>query len=764
MPPVRMTSPDGTTIDVAPEDMQVFADRGYTEQSNAAHASEIVGQARDEFYSSPSNKARALIAAGFRGASLGGTDVLARAAGYSDELEALREANPITSFAGELGGALATGHLPTPASAVMRLGSRIGEAAEGASLLTRIGRAGAGAAVEGGLFGAGSGVSDLALSKDPVTLERAISTIGSSALFGAGTGGVIGAAGAGAGAALRRGKQALDEVAAKAAGASDLAGDLAALDAKGLRAAEKAERETLRTTERTELESLKVAEKTELDTIEATRVTQRKDVADEIKAFRRELKDQKHFLTTKDVELPAVEGMPGASEIGARAAKSTRALDRLLDNPIALAAKPTRALEALQQHESAMTDLLARADDLRTVFRADTSGTRAAALETIPAALEKNRELQKKLIGLSAKPSSTKLEEILARRADIQSGALRTSQRLDDIAATRDFVAGAKPSMIGNMVGGTAFGAVAGAVGSIPILGQIPGVAALAGGAAAKLVSGGIGKALTKQAARTSKAIGAFLSVGAKAAPVAPVLASKVLASLRFGPSQGAQTGSDMAQSYKARVAEIKAQTQYDQTGRAVMRPDARTKVFENLAAVRAGDPVAADRMETLAARRLEALANQIPRRPDLGGVSTGPDRWQPSDMEMRAFARFAHAVEDPIGIVERLAAGTVTPEDATAMKQVYPEMYQQIQTEIMAKLPTLRATLPFQRRLALSIFSGVPVDSSMNPQILSQLQSSFTDEPGSEGGTQAPMPQPQFGSVKNQEATPSQTRQGVTS
>ncbi len=130
----------------------------------------------------------------------------------------------------------------------------------------------------------------------------------------------------------------------------------------------------------------------------------------------------------------------------------------------------------------------------------------------------------------------------------------------------------------------------------------------------------------------------------------------------------------------------------------------------------------------------------------------------------MRTFARYAAAVEDPAGIEERLAAGSVTPEDAEVMREVYPERLAEIQRQITAGLSELRETLPYARRLSLSIFSGVPVDAAMNPRILGQLQSSFANEDGSEGGTKAPTPSPQFGSVTSKaapEPTPAQSRGG---
>jgi hypothetical protein len=191
------------------------------------------------------------------------------------------------------------------------------------------------------------------------------------------------------------------------------------------------------------------------------------------------------------------------------------------------------------------------------------------------------------------------------------------------------------------------------------------------------------------------------------------------------------------------------------------MRPEAREAMASRLAPIRESNPALADRMETLAARRLEFLSSKLVRKPDLPSILAGPDKWQPSDMEMRTFARYAAAVEDPGAVEHRVAAGTVTPEDAEAYHAVYPERAAAFRQQILTQLPSLRKTLPYQRKIALSIFTGVPVDPAMTPNVLAVLQGQF-DEPGSEGGTQAPKAQPQFGSVKKsiEAPTPSQSRE----
>lgn len=751
---INMVDPvTGDTHSVPSDRVGEAMRRGWTQESTDSHDARLVRERRE----AQNNTAAGALVAGatgfLRGATLGLSDLAINAAGAGEQFGELREDQSLASLGGEaLGSFTGLGKLAQGA------GSAIAKTGEGAGVLTKLGRAAAGGATEGAIFGAGSGVSELALSDDPITAERAASVLSSHAMFGAGVGAGAGLLAKGVEVGLQRAKSGLEGIAERSA-APEAAEDLARLDMKGLRTAERTERESLRAAEKTEIESLKKAEQSEIEALEKARATQRSEVADEIRAFRQQVKDQKHFLTTEGVSLPAVEGRASAAEIGRTAAKSMKQLDSLLDNPVGMAQNPTRALDALQRHEASMTKLLDRADDLRAVFRADESGIRAAALDTIPAAIEKNRALQKRLMDLAQKPTSERLAEIAARREAIAGGAMRTSQRLDDIAAARDAMAGGSGSMIGNMLGGTVFGGVSSFVGSIPVLGQIPGLASMAGAKAAQFVNGGLSRAVAAQAGRTAKAVGMVLDVTKRAQRVAPVLATKVLSQVAFSPEAKPVRG--LAAAYKARTEEIKRLTQFTPDGKTEMRPEARVALGKRLDPIRPIAPMLADALETIQARKVEYLSSIIPRRPEVGWVQAGPDRWQPSSMEMRSFARSVAAVEDPGAVFERVAGGTVTPEDKDAVKNVYPELYADFQRQVFEQMATLRKSLPYQKRLALSIFSDVPVDPSMHPAVLAVLQSTFANEKGSDGGTMAPTPQPQFGSVKSEAATPAQERAG---
>lgn len=376
------------------------------------------------------------------------------------------------------------------------------------------------------------------------------------------------------------------------------------------------------------------------------------------------------------------------------------------------------------------------------------SGDRLRALDSVPQMLERNRAIQARIAEVKAPLDSPRLQSI------------RDAKELAAVGANE------KPSFLQKMTEGAAYGKVHMAMGALGA--AVGGPLGAVIGTAAPAVAAKVGKYVTeklfgrmaseglKAAGRATSAIDAFMSVAPKFTPAAKVLASEVLNNARFAPASDTKVApgvQPLAQAYNARAAEIRSQVAPNaRTGALELRPEARQAIADRIRALAGGSPLLADRIETLAARKIEYLANQLPRQPDLGGMPVGPSKWQPSEMQMREFARKVAAVEDPHGVVERLAAGTVTTEDRDAMKAVYPEMFNSILNQIMARLPTLRTSLPFQKRLAMSVFSGVAVDAACNPIALASLQSNFAAESGSADGSMPPKPQPQFGSVRSTE------------
>lgn len=759
-PTVTMIDRDGDAFDVPVEDVESHKDRGFRVEGTEGRAARNEREALDNIYGGVAGKIGTTTAGALRGATVGLTDLAAVEMGGEaarQQLETYKRLNPELSTVSEIAGAVAT-VLPsggqsflarTPAGLITKLGANVAKAGEGASIATRVGRAAAGGFVEGAGMGAGSGISELALSDKPVDLERAISTISSHALYGGAIGGVAGSVGKVAEIGLAKAKGAIDSAVARHE-ARAVTSDLAEMDVKQLRAAAETERE-----------AIKVSHKADLEAIEATRVAERQSIADDLAALRREVKDTNQWATTKDVKMPAVEGKLSAAELGRISSKAEKQLAGALDNPIGLAKNPTKALDALQRQEHALTQIINHSDDLRLAYAADEiGGKRVAALEAAPQLLEKNRALQARIAEVSkALPEVPK-----------------TSPRLDAIETARETLAttgkpGAIASIPQRMLEGSAYGTVSGMVAALPIPGAAM-AAPMVGAAVSKMlgekVFGRLGKAAADQAVRTSKVVSSFLGPAQRATSKSVPVATKVLSSVRFaarpeptpaGSSEDRKPRgqTELAALFHERANEVRAQTAYGLDGKPVMRETARAELADRLKGIAALDPHLADKLETIAARRIEFLAEKLPRRPDIAGIPIGPDRWQPSDMAMRKWARYVAGVEDPGAIEERLSHGTVSVEDAEVMREVYPERLAELTRQIVDQMPSVRM-LPYQKRLALSVLTGVPVVAAMDPRIRDVLQSTFAGE------AEPPIATPQFGSVSAKSApepTPAQSRAG---
>jgi hypothetical protein len=743
---VRMVDPDGRSVyDVPASQVADKQIEGFTVEGDDQAVARLAKERVDERNAGIGKTILTGVQSGVSAATLGGYDAVMRTVGgksYADYRREQTEAHPIASVVGDVVGSFAA-----PVGAIGKLAKG---GVEATSTVGRVLQAGRGAAAEGAAFGIGSGVTEVAKSAEPIDLERAISTISSHALYAGGIGGAAGSIGKLAEIGLSKARGAIDDVVAKQS-ASQVTDDLAGMDAKQLRAAREVE-----------VDALKTSHKVEAEAIEATRVTERQAIADEIGALRREIKDTEQWATTKGLKMPAsAEGRMSAAELGAIGKKSDSALMRLAENPIGLAKDPRKALDALQRQEYGLTKLLEHGDELRAAYAVDgLAGKRMAALEAAPQLLEKNRALQ---------------QRIAAAHAPVPAPSL-TSPRLDAIEAAKDAMmtggkAGGLQSIPQRMVEGSAFGTVTGAIAALPIPGAAL-AAPMVGAAVSKMVGekvfGRLAKGASEQAIRTGKAVSAFLGHAEKGTKAAIPVATKVLSSVRFAPADTAKPAAApstrLVDLYHERANEVRSQTAYGPDGKLEMRPEARADLADRLKGVAALDVGLADQLETLAARRIEFLASKLPKRPELGGIPVGPDRWHPSDMEMRKWARYVAGVEDPGGIEERLAQGTVSVEDADVMRSVYPERLAEITRQIVDQMPTMRVMLPYQKRLALSIMTGTPVVAAMDPRIMSVLQESFAAETPTEGGPPGAIAKPQFGSVTAKSApapTPAQSRAG---
>lgn len=758
----------GAARGVALDDYQRTAD-----DYQALTAEELVDDTRarvaEERFGGVGSTIKQAVRGAASGLSVGGSEVLLRAGETAlerEDREAAREATGPAFTVGEIGGAIGGAVLSggtglagraaalTPTGAIARIGA---------------GRGAAGLALEGAVGGALTGVSELALSENPLTLERAASVISSNALLGAGIGGGASLLGKAAEKGLAKARALADDAGETLRARGAVADDLAGLDKTALRE----------------------ARETELARLGGEAKATKAAAADELAAYRAEVKGANPYLATDD---PTTRKLLVQQE---------RTYRRLLDEPIGLAENPRRALDPLRREQVALRNAVENraaqaeklaaqeaklADDLRleldTLPDAETtvqltgkharrygdwadakvgkqgvSITREEA-QTFEAAL-RSGEVQ----GARAQ-ALDKLEGLIAKNEALQAKIVSSfevpkSPRLDAIDKARD--------ELGKPTGGfekAALGYAATAATGILPGGPIGAIAALVAPKAlskiAELVKGRLAKASAASTKSGTAALDRFFGGVATAARALPRPATKVLGSTLFGaPAKSPlpSSGDDLADTYRERERELRASTTIGPDGRHTLTPAAREEVAARLAGVRAVSPMLADTIESLAARKAGFLASKLPFRPDAEAFQLGPDTWRPSEFAIRQYARYVDSVERPDGIEDRMADGTLTTEDAEVLREVYPERYNELRQALIERLPTLAKPLPFERRLALSILFDMTVDASTSQEVIAVLQGNFAAEQGSNGGTSGPKPSPQFGSVSRPEPTPAQAR-----
>jgi hypothetical protein len=382
------------------------------------------------------------------------------------------------------------------------------------------------------------------------------------------------------------------------------------------------------------------------------------------------------------------------------------------------------------------------ADDLATfraaIERGDLNPTSVQRVLDAQEMLQKNQELQGKIREIRSGAASDALAAA-EQRIEAARAGLAKSPKLDALEA---HLADLNDPSLGRKM---AMGAGALAGGSIGA-----GVGGMFGAAAGGMVGREIGERvydrLFKKIAagnqNRAKAIAASVAglfeKGAKTvARVAP-LASKILPGIQYadpgyadrvlGPANERPSKSALVNDFRARARELNALTERTPDGGFTVRMQAREELNERLQGLWAVDPDFANGVEMTHNKRIEFLAGKLPRNPAPPHLQVGPDTWEPSRAELAKFARFMEAVEKPETVLQRMSTGTMTPEDAEVLKSVYPSMYEDARQQIQEHLVEARA-LPYQKRLALSIFMDVPADPAVTPEAITVYQGLYKQQ-----------------------------------
>jgi hypothetical protein len=153
---------------------------------------------------------------------------------------------------------------------------------------------------------------------------------------------------------------------------------------------------------------------------------------------------------------------------------------------------------------------------------------------------------------------------------------------------------------------------------------------------------------------------------------------------------------------------------------------EASQELYARLEAIGMESPELADYIAAKhdAAREF-ILAKAGPEPLDMFGRPTDRD-----PQAKRALARYATAIQDPVGALERIGEGKGTDEDREALQAVFPRTYQEF---IEKALEQMGDDVPYKKRIIASHALGIPTDSTMDPGYVAFVQRSALDNRGNE-------------------------------
>lgn len=117
-----------------------------------------------------------------------------------------------------------------------------------------------------------------------------------------------------------------------------------------------------------------------------------------------------------------------------------------------------------------------------------------------------------------------------------------------------------------------------------------------------------------------------------------------------------------------------------------------------------------------------------------------------PSELEANMFNRYAEVVKNPSIAFQQMKNNTLIPETLETLQTVYPKLYDKMKQGV---LENIDPEMPYQRKLLVSQFLGMPLDSSTSPENVLSLQKSYLAAASKDAAKSAPKPKPTAGGLK---------------
>jgi len=109
------------------------------------------------------------------------------------------------------------------------------------------------------------------------------------------------------------------------------------------------------------------------------------------------------------------------------------------------------------------------------------------------------------------------------------------------------------------------------------------------------------------------------------------------------------------------------------------------------------------------------------------------------SDSERATFARYYEAATEPQSVMRALEAGRVTPEQAEALRVVWPNIYAECQQRITEAVVAHGKALPYDKTTQLGMLFDVPTHATLAPQVMQAVAAAHASKQQQDQGTPGP-------------------------
>lgn len=723
----------GVAVTIPRESLGEALQRGYTPETSSDVVARETKAERETF----GQQALTVAEGGLHGATFGLGTAVAAEFGGDEYREAARErmaVNPNLYVAGEVAGTVAPSLLSggsgalakvagaTPASLVSR-GAHIAESAAG-RLLRPLGESfgakvaksaiesGVGGLVEGAAYGLGTSLAESALEGTEWTAERAISAAGHGALYGAGIGGGVGAAGPVLSKASRK---ILDRMIG---------------EGKTLRQAvgEWADKRVISTVVGDDARIFRQI------TDEGTNMGRLERVADSIRNAGVKNADELPRVLAKqadDAIRTRAQVVRQLDDFGVRPKLAPEAVDELADGI-------ARMREAGTSDHTAIAE---RLEKTLTEFQKREGGETFADLFKLRTGLDDAARFARQTKNVGQEEVG-KLTAQLTRRiddaADVASPEVGklwrdSQQKASDLLLLKEGIidAGERRAM-SKAAGGS--GLQTGLMGALTTLvmsggAALPSIAVgMASSAAHRFIRergaaglGWIADRVARVELRTSRAAEVLAGVGVTATKAGRKAAPEVL------ETQVADRAKSRAST--GRRGAIVALSESDRSKRyQSLRTEALNiardpmllakRVERAIAPIAASQPEVAQAMGRRMIRDHLYLLGKMPVTSTSIGETLTPGADEPlvSKFERDKWLRSHDALEDPPSAIESLAGGVVDWEAVDALKENRPELWQSFAERTVIAASKRDSELPYKQKVYISLLFDIPTDWSMTP------------------------------------------------